>query len=319
MSRSTNRVSHSIERSLRLAMMICAVVLAVSASAGCNKLDARRLNTDGTRLHKDGKFAEACEKFEASLRKQDLAITHHNLGLAYQKRFMAGCDPVKDKDETGKLRCPDNSTFADKAAEHFAIYLKSNPADKQIRDRMTKVWLDNDQFDKAVGYWQAQLDAAPNNPEIMGKLAGINFKARRWRETMAWYNKQADVTTGENAKAAAYQSIGNVAWAFLSNREKMVWDDRIECADRGIGALERAAGLSPKKPEIRGLLAALYNFRAIAHGPTWAGAIDRATSQTHNDIRRVLAAEAKKAAGEVVPSSPGGGTQPGQAPPTSGG
>ncbi len=306
-------------RRLRYVIMLCAIVLGASTSVGCDKLDARRLNTDGTRLHKDGKFAEACEMFEASLRKQDLAITHHNLGLAYQKRFMPGCDPVKDKDETGKLRCPENSIFADKAAEHFAIYLKANPADKPIRDRMTKVWLDNDQFDKAVGYWQAQLNVDAKNPEIMGKLAGINFKARRWRETMDWYNKQADVTTGENAKAAAYQSIGNVAWAFLSNREKMVWDDRIECADRGIGALERAAALSPKKPEIRGLLAALYNFRAIAHGPSWAGAIDRATSQTHNDIRRVLAAEAKKAAGEGVPTTHGAGIPPGQASPTSGG
>lgn len=317
MTRSASRVSHHMKSTFRLALVLCAISVGVFANTGCSKLDARRLNTDGTRLHKDGKFLAATEKFEAALAKQDLPQIHYNAALSYIKLFMVGCDPQKDKDETGKLRCPDNAKYADKAAEHLGIWIKFNPADKASRDRMTRVWLDNNQFDKAVGYWQELLAQDPKNPEIMGKLAGINFKARRWRETMDWYNKQAEVTTGDNARTAAYQSMGNVAWAFLSNRDKMVWEERIECADRGIGALESAAKLNPKKPEISGMLAALYNFRAIAHGPFWAGAIDRASGKIQSDRRRVLADEAKKAAGEVVPSTPG--ATPGPAQPKSGG
>jgi tetratricopeptide (TPR) repeat protein len=316
MSRSARRVSH---RSQAPTWSKLAVLLVLAATmVACNSLDARRLNADGVRLFKDGKFRESVEKFESALTKEELATTHYNLGLAYQKLFMPGCNPTKDKDDQGRLRCPDNATFADKAAQHFTTYLKSDPKNTQIRDIMTKIWLDNDQFDKAVTYWTEQLAADPKNPEIMGKLAGINFKARRWRETMDWYNKQAESSTGDNTKAAVYQSIGNVAWAFLSNREKMLWEERVECADRGIGGLLHAAELAPKKPEIPGLLSALYNFRALAQGPTWAAAIDKATSQIHARTRNVLAAEAKKAAA-AAQGAPAGGSPPAEAPPKSGG
>ena len=42
---------------------------------------------------------------------------------------------------------------------------------------MTQVWLDASAFDAAITYWESRLKEKPNDPEIMGNLAGINLKA----------------------------------------------------------------------------------------------------------------------------------------------
>lgn len=267
-----------------------AILVAIGLSAaGCDRISARKLEHDGSNLFREGKTEEAVVKFEASLLKEDIPQTHHNLGLAYSKLIKPGCAP-----DSKSADCAKNQEYSAKATEHFATYLRHDPKNNQIRAMMTQIWMENGQFDKALEFWNGILSQDPNNPEIMGKLAGINLKARRWREAMDWYGKQGQAATG-SSKVVAYQSIGNVAWAILSQKDKTVGEERIECADRGIAGLEKAAELAPKKPDIQGLLAAMYNLRSIAQGPIWAAAIDKASGQTHARIRNVLAAEAKAA------------------------
>ena len=48
---------------------------------------------------------------------------------------------------------------------------------------------------KALDYWEALDKAKPNDPEIMGSLAGINLKANDWRKSIEWYGKLAGVAT----------------------------------------------------------------------------------------------------------------------------
>jgi hypothetical protein len=54
--------------------------------------------------------------------------------------------------------------------------------------------------------------------------------------------------------------------------------------------------------ESQGLLGAIYNFRALAHGASWAAAIDRASSQNHAAKHRVLLDEAKKKQKQEAPA-----------------
>jgi tetratricopeptide (TPR) repeat protein len=252
---------------------------------GCDQLDARGNIQKGNKLFKEAKFTEAAQRYEAALLKLDSPIAHYNLGLTYSKLFAPGKDTA------------DNKAVADKSAEQFLIWLKSNPQDNATRDLMTQTWIDAGEFEKALTYWEGEHKADALNREIMGRLAGINLKAGRWRQSMDWYAQVAEAATETTVKVTAYQSIGNVAWSKLNNKDKLVWGERIECADRGIGALSKAAELSPKRPELQGLMASIYNFRALAQGASFAAAIDRANSQDHDRIRRVLAEEAKKAAG----------------------
>ena len=223
--------------------------------------------------------------------------------------------------------------LADLAAQHFQVWIKAQPADDEIKKQlseargaveratkadnkaaavlaqkqvdelltkdqtrklMTSLWMDSDQHPKAIAYWEHLLEERPNDPEIMGNLAGIELKAGNWRKSIYWYNRVAAVTTDPNSKVAQYQFIGNVAWAKL-NQRTLVGPEAVELADRGLGALQHAAEIQPKSSKVVSLQGAIFNFRSTAHGASWAAAIDRASAQDQAKLARVLAEEAKKA------------------------
>ena len=200
----------------------------------------------------------------------------------------------------------DDAMLADMSAQHFAKWLDGNPSDLETRGLMTQVWMDSSQYDKAIKYWQALLDKKPNDPDIIGALGGINLKAGDWRTSIEWYNKLAGVATDTAAKVAAYQFIGNVAWSKL-NSKTLTGPQSVELADRGIGALQHAAELQPENPKPFGLMASIFNFRALAQGASWAQSLDRATAQDLQHVSRVLRDKAKKAEGTGTPAAPAPG------------
>lgn len=198
---------------------------------------------------------------------------------------------------------------AEGAATNFLAWLKANPTDEDTRKQMTQVWIDSNQFQLALDYWGGLLKDKPKDPEIMGNLAGINLKAGDWRKSIEWFLQVADVASDPSNKIAAYQFIGNVAWSKL-NSKTLTASDTLELADRGIGALQKAAELAPKNPKVYGLQASIYNFRALAHGASWAAVIDRTSAQDLLRLSRVLAEEAKKAAGGGASAPPTTPTPP---------
>jgi tetratricopeptide (TPR) repeat protein len=199
----------------------------------------------------------------------------------------------------------ESGNLAEMSATHFGEWLKANPKDAQTRGIMTQVWLDSSQYQKAIDYWEALLKEKPDDAEVMGSLAGINLKAGDWRKSIEWYTKVAELSKEPSAKVASYQFIGNVAWAKL-NSKSLTAAESIELADRGLGALQKAFELQPQNPKLIGLQASIYNFRAQAHGASWAAAIDRASAQDLQLVSRVLSDEAKKAQGLPVtaPAAP---------------
>lgn len=182
----------------------------------------------------------------------------------------------------------------------------------QTRRQMTGLWLDSDQHPKAIAYWEGLLKDRPNDPEIMGNLAGIELKAGDWRKSIEWYNKVAGVTTDPNSKVAQYQFIGNVAW-FRLNQRTLTGPEAVELADRGIGALQHGAEIQPKNTRLVSLQGAIFNFRSTAHGASWAAAIDRASAQDQAAQTRALTEEAKRAqqSAPAAPASPSSPTAPG--------
>ncbi|NVB78997.1 MAG: hypothetical protein HOV81_11415 [Kofleriaceae bacterium] len=198
----------------------------------------------------------------------------------------------------------ENTKVADMSGTHFGEWLKAHPEDAQTRGIMTQVWLDSSQYKVAIAYWEKLLAAKPNDPDIMGSLAGINLKAGDWRKSIEWYTKVAEAVSDPGAKVGAYQFIGNVAWAKL-NSKQLTTAESVELADRGIGALQKGAELQPKNPKLVGLQASIYNFRALAHGVSWAAGLDRAAAQDLQRRSRVLSEEAKKAQGlSTTPTTP---------------
>jgi tetratricopeptide (TPR) repeat protein len=197
----------------------------------------------------------------------------------------------------------DNAELANLAADNFEIWLKTHPKDLETRALMTQVWIDSSQYKKALDFWEELSKAKPNDPEIMGNLAGINLKANDWRKSIEWYLKVADAAPEKSAKVAAFQFIGNVAWSKLNSRT-LTRDESVELADKGIGALQKASALQPDNPKPVGLMASISNFRAQAQGASWAAALDRAAAQDLQHQSRVLNEKAKAAAAAGNPMNP---------------
>jgi tetratricopeptide (TPR) repeat protein len=220
-------------------------------------------------------------------------------------------DPCDDKNvcassytcKKTELCAISNNAIADMTAQHFGVWIKANPTDAETRGLMTQVWIDSSQYKKALDYWEALLADKPNDTEIMGSLAGINLKAGDWRKSIEWYTKVAEQSKDESAKVAAYGFIGNVAWSKL-NSKTLTTAESVELADRGIGALQKAAELQPKNPKHFGLMGSIFNFRSLAQGVSWAAGLDRATAQDLQIVSRVISDEAKKAQGLPVPAPP---------------
>jgi hypothetical protein len=235
--------------------------------------------------------------------------------------------------------------IADLAAQHFQIWLKAQPSDAEIkkqltlasaelddakksgnqseigraqarldelgtkdliRSLMTGLWQDSDQYPKAIAYWEGLLKDKPNDAAIMGNLAGIEGKAGNWRKSIEWYNRVAEVTSDPSSKVYTYQHIGDLTWHKLNSRT-LIGAETIELADRGIGALQRAAEIQPKNPKWVSGQASIYNFRSTAQSASWAAAIDRASQQELSKQTHVLAEEAKKAQEQPTgaPATPG--------------
>jgi hypothetical protein len=166
-----------------------------------------------------------------------------------------------------------------------------------MRKQMTQAWIDTNQHDMALAFWQKELDAKPNTPQIMSNIAGIHLKNTddkdNWRKAIDWFNKVADVESDPVHKVGALQSIGNITWAKL-NSKTLSMEDSWELADRGLSALQKATEIQPRNGKLWSLEASILNFRSLTHGASFAAAIDRSNGQDLLKYARVLLEEAKK-------------------------
>lgn len=268
------------------AMVVFSVLGLLLALTGCDEFGARRKIQKADKLYTDGHYAEAVPLYEEALKvAPQLAIGHHNAGLAYSKLFVPG-------DES-----PENLHFADKATEHFQEYLKSNPGDGPIVGIMTRIWMDAGQYKKALAYWEGELAKDPNNPEVIEIVASINRQAGDWETAIEWHYRQAEAVHDIGAKVDVYLLIAKIVWHKLSDRDKILAYDRLRIADIGIAAMTKAMDLKPpddKAMELHGYMASIFEFRALAHGASWARDADRASTQYHRNQWRILNEEYQK-------------------------
>jgi tetratricopeptide (TPR) repeat protein len=292
--------------------LVCTALILVATVGGCDTNSARRKTQEANELYKEAKYEEARKLYEEALAlAPDLEIIDHNLGITLYKLAKRGDDS------------PENQDIANQAAEHLGKYLKKHPKDNAIRDLMTGIWVDTGQTDKAIAFWKAEHDANPKNKDVLEKLAGLNFKNGDWREAVRWYGVEVDVAETPSDRASAYLLIGRLCFSKLFNgKDTTQGAERIEIADIGIAALQKAAealevkktleairsaGTDPGRKaidfdvrgaEIMSIIGGLNQQRAIAQGASWAFYIDNATWQDQLRAVSVLNTEAQKLAAE---------------------
>jgi tetratricopeptide (TPR) repeat protein len=253
-----------------------AVAAALLAGSGCEEIGARRTIQRANKLYGEGRFSQAVEEYETALKvAPHLAAGHHNAGLAYLKLFKPG-------DES-----PKNLSYANAAAQHLTIYLQSNPGDVKIIDLLTRLWVDSGNYQKALSYWEGELQKDPRSREVILRLAAINNQAGRYDEAVRWHQRRAEFETDPGAKAKAYKDIGQLQWHQLMKPDA-VDEKRLYLADVGIAALQKAAALEPGDADVQTLLASLYEHRSHAHGASWARIVEAASTLQHRTRWRDL-------------------------------
>jgi tetratricopeptide (TPR) repeat protein len=286
----------------RLGSLLLVTVVGLVFVGGCDELSARRHIQRGTALFNDDKYEEAVVEFKAGLAMDpDLDIGHYNLALTYYKLFRPG-DTAEE-----------NRGFADSAVQHFQAWLASNPTDTDTQHLISEIWVNNQEYEKALDYWASEHEARPKDTEPIKQIASINFKAGRFDDTVKWYEVEAEVEPILADKVLSYLSVGRFAFIKLGDTRGTLGEDRIHIADLGIAALQKAAELDPTSIEAENMQGALYNYRALAHGAYYGGAIDRAIALHHQSRGRVLRDELKKAQKQApAPApAPGGAGQAG--------
>jgi tetratricopeptide (TPR) repeat protein len=267
-------------RTLVAAMAV--IVVCALASSGCKKFNSRRLINEGNKLYKSGKFEAAAAQYEDALKEENLDVAHYNLGITYVKLFIPGSDSEENK------------AYANRAADELAKWLEKHPKDNDVRNLMTTVWIDSAQYEKALAFWQKEHDADPKNRDVIGQLASINLKADRFDDMVKWVMMDVELAPNNEGKIKTLVNLGNAVYQALRQKDQKQGLTRIHIADTGIAALQRVLAMDPKNEPTEALLTAIFNFRALAHGASWAASIDRASSQDHDAKHRVLVEEQKK-------------------------
>lgn len=282
-----NRPTRSRTEGRPVALIAIALAL-LAAMSGCDELKSRREIQKGNKLYLEGRYREAIELYDAALeRSPDLAIGHHNDGLAYHKLFQPGTET------------PQNKVYAEKAADHFKKYLDEEGDDQKIISLLTTIWLDSGQYDKALAYWNQVLAKNPNSRDVLEKLANINRQAGNYDKALEWHRKRVELETDPGAKVKALTDIAQLEWSRLQKPE-LVDAERVAVVDVGLAALQQAEKLEPKNAVVHSLIASLYQHRALAHGASWAKAIEVASQRYH----QIRFSEIQKAGGAtaVAPS-----------------
>lgn len=249
----------------------------------------------------------------------DMAATHFQAWIAKQApddtlkaELKTLRDRIRAADEAHVARLAKLTDETAKQAEIQRHKTASEETGKRVeeltlkddtRKLMSSVWIDTNQYDKATKFWENELAGRPNDVAIMGNLGGIALKGGDWRKSIEWYRKVGEAATEPEAKVAAYQNIGNVAWSKL-NSKTLSPEDSVELADFGVAALQQAATIQPKNQRLVGLQSSITNFRSLQHGASFGAAIERASAQDLQRLSRVLAEEAKKQTQGGAPATP---------------
>ena len=272
-------------RPAALAALAAALTALVVTQPGCDELKSRHEIQQANKLYVEGRYRDAAKEYEQALAlTPDLDVGQHNAGLAYYKLFQPG------------VESPANTAYAEKSANHLQAYLKDNPKDEKIIGLLTTLWLDSGQYQKALAYWEGVLAKNPDNRDVLEKLANINRQAGQYDKALEWHTKRAELETDPGAKAKAYLDIGQMEWSRLVKSD-LVDEERIQVADTGLAALQRAAKIDPSNPLVESLTGSLYQFRALAHQASWARAVESASQRFHQvRFTQLKKAQVKKAA-----------------------
>jgi tetratricopeptide (TPR) repeat protein len=254
-------------------------LLLAFAGAGCKELGARREIQEANKLYYAGKYDQAVERYARAVSAQpDLAIGWFNLGLAHLALFAPG------------VKSPENEAHAKGAIEALQKYVSIVPEDEQAQDYLLSTFIDSGHYEGAIKFFEVRLDRNPEDLEAVAQLANITTQAGKYDDAIRWHKRRAEMVESADLKADSWYSIGVLDWRRLHNKPEVQGQERARIADEGIAWLQKADEVRKTHSPTLSYLNLLYRERALAHGASYARAVDTASAHVYYK----LATEAAK-------------------------
>lgn len=233
-------------RSPRAAVAV--LILLAAAQIGCDKIKSRQEIKKGNEYFKATQYQAALASYQEAQRldpgekKLDKFI-----GEAYIALYQPGSKHQKDIE------------FANNSIKHLQTYLQSYPNDRKVREYLVSMYLAQDRYDDAIGFYQDLLKNDPKDSKAMSSLAAMYFKKGDFQNGLEWEKKRAalDPTNPE-----PYVMIGVQAWDRSYHYPDVPPEIRGKIIADGMDALQTALKLKPDNFDALTYMNLLYREKA---------------------------------------------------------
>ena len=237
---------------LRRSVRVLPALLALSILSACDTIAARQRANEGASLYKKGRFREAAERFDEAARLDptipELALNQGFSALSILQKGAAGAE----REQAGNA-----------AIAAFQRYVELRPADARGRQYLVETYVETRRWADAEAYFRPAAEGTPPSIEAITVLAHLASKLGRIADAVEWYRRRAEL---QPANVEAHLGLGVLIWDHLRAQPQVAGAVRLQLADTGIGALERAMTLSPDAAEPVAYVNLLYRERALGHG-----------------------------------------------------
>ena len=155
-----------MNKHLRL-LALAAVVLALFASLGCDKLRARDQLNKGVKDYKDNHYEQAITHFQNAVTLDPALINARMyLATAYVSQYVPGIDS------------PENLQNAQNAIDEYTKVIDANPSREQKVNSakgIAYLYLNQKKWDQAKQYYRMASDLDPNDPEPYYSVGVIDW------------------------------------------------------------------------------------------------------------------------------------------------
>jgi tetratricopeptide (TPR) repeat protein len=157
-----------MNKNLRL-ISLAAMMLALLAGAGCNKLRARDQLNKGVEAYKNSHYEQAIDHFQQAVQLDPgLINARMYLATAFVSQYIPGVDS------------PENLRNAQQAIDEYQKVIDANPArDQKVNSAkgIAYLYLNMKKWDDAKKYYRLASETDPNDPEPYYSVGVIDWTA----------------------------------------------------------------------------------------------------------------------------------------------
>jgi tetratricopeptide (TPR) repeat protein len=211
------------------------LALAVLASAGCTKLQARDHLNKGVQSYKNARYEEAIEHFKTAVSLDpSLLNARIYLATAYAQQYVPGAETAENK------------RYADQAIEEYKKVLAVDPSNINSVKGIAYLYLQQKQFDQAKQYYNKAVQIDPNDPESYYSVAFID-----WTEAYKFRQEERN-------------KLGMKATEPLKDKKacQLVKEHNAPVVEEGINLLDKALQLRQDYDDAMAYLNLMYRERA---------------------------------------------------------